>query len=562
MKLNNNLVLVIVILLFGYSTILFAQQQSKDSVSYVKLIALLKQKKYKACLHQALQFKEQYVRRSNDKMYYRTLRVIGHCHKNTGNYERALDYYLQARKGFVEEKDSTYMIVLGNNLARVYSFLQKNDKAIFHIQESLQYNHQLKDTMSALSAYGNMVGQYVRQKKYNLAQDYANKALALFEKSKNKKPLVSLYNNLGGIYYLQKDYQKAKEIYLKGYALIDEDTKLTSKMSIIQNLASTYILLGNKEKAKDFIGEALILSDETIKEKYNSQITKIEAQYNTNKEQQKTKIERQKKRQLQLWLLAVTLLLLGVSSIIWFYYRDNKTKKEKLALRLINQQLEQYQKIKKLQVQNQSKVLNAVAAGKETERIAIAQVLHDSVGALLSSANMHLQVVKKKNNQDIVEVQKAQEIITETANKVRNLSHQLISEVLLKFGLVVAIDSLCAKYSNDDIVFELIVENEIPRFEQAFEIKMNSIIEELLNNCIKHSHATEVVISLFHENEMLTVVVQDNGVGLNLGKVNEFESVGLAQIKARVESNNGVFIITSIKNKFSKFYIKIPVECN
>jgi len=559
LKLKQIFLFVFAIAFWLCNTYLHAQQ--RDSISYQKTFDLLLQKQPEKCLKQALLLKEQYTQQHNDNMFYKTVRLIGHCHKHTGNYKYAIKCYLQARKAFVKRKDTVFLIASANNLARVYYYQKKIDSAIFFSKEALQYNLQLIDTTNAITAYSNLVGFYVRQEKYNLAIQNADQALKLLaHKDENKKAKISLYNNLAGIYYKQKNYQKAKETYLKGYALFDKNIKLSAKYNIIYNLASVYILLGENENAKDFVSQALTLNDSLQRQKYNAKITEIEAKYNADKEQQKTAIEQQKNKELQLWLLAVTLFLLGVASIVWFFYRDNKIKKERLALRLVNQELEQYQKIKQLQNQNQNKVLNAVAVGKETERIAIAQVLHDSVGALLSSANMHLQVVKKKSNQEILEIQKTQNIIEEAATKVRNLSHQLISEVLLKFGLVVAIESLCAKYSNDALVFELVVENEMPRFKQAFEIKIHSIIEELLNNCIKHSEATEVLVSLEYEENMLTVTVEDNGIGLNLEKVNEFESVGLAQIKARVESANGIFIITSVQNKFSKFHIKIPVE--
>ena len=104
-----------------------------------------------------------------------------------------------------------------------------------------------------------------------------------------------------------------------------------------------------------------------------------------------------------------------------------------------------------MQLHNQNKVLDAIAVGKETERMSISQFLHDSVGALLSSANMHLQVVKKNSKNNIDEFQKAQNIILEASDKIRDLSHQLISSSLVKFGLLEGVQVLCDKYSNEEL---------------------------------------------------------------------------------------------------------------
>ena len=84
----------------------------------------------------------------------------------------------------------------------------------------------------------------------------------------------------------------------------------------------------------------------------------------------------------------------------------------------------------------QTRIINATIDAKEKERKSIAEILHDSVSALLSSANLHLQASKAQLNSHVpVEIIKAQEIVKEASVKIRDLSHELISSVLLKFGL-------------------------------------------------------------------------------------------------------------------------------
>ena len=203
--------------------------------------------------------------------------------------------------------------------------------------------------------------------------------------------------------------------------------------------------------------------------------------------------------------------------------------------------------------------MNATLDAKETERKYIAGILHDSVSSLLSSANMHLYVVKAKLKKDSPEeLNKAEIIISEAADKVRNLSHKLISSVLLKFGLKVAVEDLCEKYSNSLLKF-ISDSNNINRYDQSFEIKVYSIIEELVNNILKHSNADNASISIETANLNLEIKIEDNGDGFIVDEIFKKDGLGLSQIAARIKNMEGVFTINSAKEKGTQIYISVPL---
>jgi signal transduction histidine kinase len=132
---------------------------------------------------------------------------------------------------------------------------------------------------------------------------------------------------------------------------------------------------------------------------------------------------------------------------------------------------------------------------------------------LLSAANLHLQASKSKiEGEAPMELTKTQDIIDEASVKIRNLSHKLISSVLLKFGLSFAIQDFCEKYSNSDLNINASIKN-VKRYEQNFEIKINNIVEEFVNNILKHSKATEAIISVLEFKKQLYISIQDNGIG-------------------------------------------------
>ncbi len=208
-----------------------------------------------------------------------------------------------------------------------------------------------------------------------------------------------------------------------------------------------------------------------------------------------------------------------------------------------------------------TKIINATIDAKEKERKTIAEILHDSVSALLSSANLHLQASKAQLKKEAPkEISKAQMIVNEASLKIRDLSHELISSVLLKFGLAFAVHDMCQKYSNSEISL-LSDDDGIKRYDQDFEIKIHNIIEEIINNILKHSQASNAMVKLTHrDDDMLSIRINDDGIGFDVKKAKRKEGLGLSHINARVKIMKGVFNIMSSKGEGTSIFILVPIK--
>ena len=225
-----------------------------------------------------------------------------------------------------------------------------------------------------------------------------------------------------------------------------------------------------------------------------------------------------------------------------------------------NYKLSQRNKLEQIQNNLQLKVINATIDAKEKERKTIAEILHDSVSALLSSVNLHLQASKAQLKGHVpAEIDKAQEILGEASTKIRDLSHELISSVLIKFGLAFAVHDLCEKYSNSEITF-ISDDNGIKRYHQKFEIKIYSIIEELINNILKHSNAKNASITLIERNgDKLLIQIIDDGKGFDVRKERGKDGLGLNHIDARIKMMHGVFNINSKIGEGTSIFISVPI---
>ena len=324
------------------------------------------------------------------------------------------------------------------------------------------------------------------------------------------------------------------------------DESSTLKRIIYDNLSVSYDSLSDYKLAYNYLLLYKDLNKEINENILNKNIAETEAKYNLAREEQKTELERSKSLQTQFLFYALAFVTLTLFILILIFYKNYKLK--------------QQNKLEQVQNDVQTRIINATIDAKEKERKTIAEILHDSVSALLSSANLHLQASKAQLNSKVpAEISKAQKIVGEASVKIRDLSHELISSVLLKFGLAFAVHDMCEKYSNSK--FTLISDaNGIKRYNQKFEIKIYNIIEELVNNIIKHSKAQNGSIMLTEkEGNKLIIQIIDDGNGFDVKKAINKNGLGLSHIEARIKVMKGVFNINSKKGEGTSIFISAPI---
>ena len=439
--------------------------------------------------------------------------------------------------------------------------LNKKDSSIVLLKEIIDSKVSGKGNKPLVAkAYNNLAGINIVDGRYDESVYCLNQAISIHKYLNDNVSLAYDYSNLASLYLNQSQLDKAKYFYIKGINVIKSDN--SSKAANIReklyfNLAWALYNLKDHESYA-YLEKSYIIRDSINDDKIRAEIKKIERIHNIEsiknaEENKRLRLERNN------WIIGVV----GILVSLLFLYIANlyKLKQKNLRLKLSENELEQQRKLEKLKSDSQAKIINAAIDGKETERKQIAEILHDNVSALLSSANMHLQATQKqfKGDEVPIEIQKSQQIILEASQKIRELSHNLVSSVLLKFGLEYAIKDAAKKYSNSSLRFFTAISN-VNRYAQEYEIKIFNIVQELINNILKHSKAEKAYIAMEEEDSMLTIMVKDDGKGFDTNKSKD--GIGLNQIRARVDMLNGSFEIESAKNIGTKIIIKVPVVRN
>ena len=553
----------------------FLSIQGKDSITNQKLkeaTTFYNNKKYVEGLRLAFALYEQTKNNNHTKTHYLVTNLIAKIYRQNKEHKKAVVFYKKSLRLislnplYNKEFDSFNNRDYAENLLRLgaeYQLLKMNDSAIFYYNKLAEINSLAGEVLGLqASSYTNLAGIYQKDttmlNHYEKAIELSERAIEVHEKRNNFISQAGAINNLASVYLFQGDFLKSKKTYLKGLKLIRRDTSVMAirlKADLYYNLA--WAMRNLKEyEAYDYQEISYDMQTGLRDDEMTQNIKRITSEYNVDVVRKEGKIQKQKAENLT---LLIGISFFAIILLLAFFLNQYKLRQRNLSLQLSKQELAQQQKIEKVRIESQIRILNATLDGKETERKQIAETLHDSVSALLSSANLHLQAFKKLYKGPIpVEVEKSQNIIHEASHKIRNLSHTLVSSVLLKFGLAYAIKDMAEKYSNSQLDIEYKTKN-IKRYDQDFEIKLHNIIQELVNNTIKHSEASITSIYLEDNDDKIKIYIKDNGKGFDKQSAMKKNGLGINQIDARIHMMKGQFKIESENNSGTSITIELPV---
>jgi len=240
------------------------------------------------------------------------------------------------------------------------------------------------------------------------------------------------------------------------------------------------------------------------------------------------------------------ILIVIIFLLFYFLYQNNKLK----------------QKIKRKDTKQKIllNIINSSIDSQEIERKKIASFLHDNINSLLSSAGLHLNTFTVQNEIKSDEITKAKTILSQAHDLLRDISHDLVPSLLVRFGLFYALEDLCEKNSNSAIFFEFSSSiSTDKRYHEKFEMKVYFIVSELFNNIIKHSKAKKANLLMTEKNNQLILRIDDDGIGFKTQKPKDLEGFGLNRIRARVKKYKGTISITSKENIGTQIKIQIPL---
>lgn len=248
-------------------------------------------------------------------------------------------------------------------------------------------------------------------------------------------------------------------------------------------------------------------------------------------------------------IATVAMLILAGSIVIFVVFYQK---------RMIQEQL----KRQSLEFEYQQKMMKAELASQESERRRLAADLHDSIGGMLSTIRVGITTMARLLP-DPAGIDETKKMLDDTITSVRRISRDLMPSTLEKFGLIHAVKELCERFqATSKIMIEINEQGEVQSLEPQRQLMIFRIVQELLNNAVKHAQATVIKVTV-HIDHRVFVSVEDDGIGFDAeASKNEkhgTKGLGLYNIENRARLLGGILEFEKRRTKGSKTILTLPL---
>ncbi|MGS2763272.1 tetratricopeptide repeat-containing sensor histidine kinase [Sinomicrobium sp. M5D2P9] len=499
---------------------------------------------------------------SNLALSYRNLGVIFF---NKKQYSTALEYYTKALETHNEsDKNDYYFGTRHLDIALCLSEMDSLEPMEYYLKEAESILNSNSDTVDQIAQLYYLKGELAfKQESYKEAELLYDTSLKIAREFKNLHYMSNAIIGLVNVYEIREQYHKALT-YARQYYQLGSDLKdFHFQLLGLEKLGELEYKLHHYPESHNYFTEYIRVSDSLNEVELTKTMHELDKQYESaRKEKQIANLQyemeaaelRLVRNQMGILLLLITVAgLLIISVLYYLYYKKGKT--------LIAQQKRVHQlKMDTLHQQHKISLLYATINGEEHERSRIAKDLHDGLGGLLSGIKLSLSnsVKDMEETPSRKNVSKALTHMDEAIDELRTIAQSLMPQVLNIQGLGEAVKQFCNKISRPGLTLTcqvIHVSDNIPKDKQ---VTIYRIIQELVNNALKHAEATHIFVQLQQRDDKLFLTVEDNGKGFDPKTAIHKNGLGMSSLKARVELLEGEMDVHSSPQTGTS----VNIQCN
>ena len=411
----------------------------------------------------------------------------------TGDYKRALDYYLKTlsiRKSISYQKGIAISL---NNISNVFIAVEEFDSAVVYLQRALHIRSNMNDEKGVARLHNNLGLVYLKQENYDLAEYHLETALNL--KLQNpSSPSISHTIRLQGVLFMKQGELNKAKLQLDRALVLSEKHQLRKvRKQVLADLAQYFELVNDSQQQAKILKQYILLSDSLLNEEKTKALTEMQVKYESDQKDQeisylgaleqlqKIEITRQKNLAIGGFSAALVLLLLG--GITVYYYQ--KARKEKQQKELLHHDM-------KHRVSNHLQLLISLLKMQrvEVQESATVEILRSLESRMAAMALVHQKLFSREEEMTL-EIQSYFEELT----NLLQMSFQSIRPL-----------SIVAKIDRARVDVNLV-------------IYLGLMVNELVTNAVKHAfHANsgeaKIQIVLVTKSNGLFLEVRDNGSGI------------------------------------------------
>ncbi|MCW3463078.1 tetratricopeptide repeat-containing sensor histidine kinase [Chitinophaga nivalis] len=473
------------------------------------------------------------------------------------DYRKAYDYAGNAYRHGSSIHSKPQMAAALISMGHCAMQLQTNQSGESYFRQAIQLGRESGDSTLILEGLIHLAQMYSRQAAPTIALATYHSAWAVAQHDPASPYLASIYLGFGQQLLQLRQYAAATRY-------IDQAIGLAQQQPAGEVLLQAYLAASELKAARQQYAAAFALRKtyEHLHDSLTGDVTRknvqqLEIQYQSEKKDrdlaekkllltQKDLLLQQKNLWLILFLIGLILLLVVVF-VVWQRFRHR--------YRLQQQQLQTLEAAKALQV------LEALMQGEEKERERLSRDLHDGIGGMLSAVKMHFSALRQEHTclQENGAYLHTLHMLDNAIGEVRKTAHNLMPEVLNSMGLANALAFFCNNVSHHrQLDVRFYTDGRLQRFKAGFELSVYRIVQELVNNIIKHAHATTAIVQITQHRELLSITVEDNGRGFRQ-QAAEYTGMGLHHLASRITALNGTLDMTTVADQGTTVYMEFNV---
>ncbi len=508
---------------------------------------------YPKAIELLLDAKENFIKSGFTRGVQICINNLGAINLRQGNYETAITYLKESLSIAKENQTQLGVALVQQNIGYGYMKLKKYDESLkWFVEAEATANKYGAEPFTFGEIYNHRSMLDSSTQNFESALKYRSKYIAITEKISGES-VVKQVNELKTKYDVEKkellinllnktDSIKSLEIANQQNAINKNKFDLAT-----QQLALTAAGLQLAEADLQLADDSLQLSikNETILQNRLDSTQKEERIKDLNKQKQIQALEVYRKNItiVALGIFVVLIVLLGYS----FYNRRILQQKANMQLAIAAQQ---------------QKATIEIIEAEEKERKRIAEDLHDGVGQLMTAAWLNLQVLNEEsqteNSTQFPLINKTMLLVDESCKEVRQVSHNMMPNALLRKGLINSIQEFINQINTGKLSINLQTDELRKPLESHVETILYRVIQESVNNVVKHAQATQLDISINQDQTGVTVMVEDNGVGFNTSITRDTDGIGLQNIRSRIAYLKGTVNWDSSNTHGTLVSIHIP----
>lgn len=475
-------------------------------------------------------------------------------------YEKAILFGEKAVSQTRELKMKNFLAQALINLSM--SYLQTNEliKGEAALKESLQISNELGDLRIEAVATQNLAELLLKKKDYAQMERYLRRSLQLYKQIGSLDGEATTLRALAVCFLQQKKFIEAKEYVEMGLAISRKNNYKREEAAGLRVLSSIYYAMKNVENGEKYDRESYTMLELMIKDVLSQQSSDFEIKYETEKKDAQIKLQQiqiQKKNTINYLLIGSAAALLVISLLSYRTYRQ----KQKL----------QQQRISELEKEKHMTATVAVLKGEEQERTRLAKDLHDGLGGMLSGIKYSFQTMKGNlvmTPDNAQAFERSMDMLDSSIKEMRRVAHNMMPEALVKFGLDTALKDFCNDINQSgalQVSYQSLGLKDAV-IEQTTAITIYRIMQELINNTMKHAAAKTAIVQVSKTNTGINITVEDDGKGFNPLILQGIKArpddqvgrgIGWSNIQSRVEYLKGKIDVQSEPGQGTSVHIEL-----